>query len=89
MSEEIRLSLVTVAISPCDGEMVEWTHITFAISPCDGEKGGMIKESIHSHIICVTFSITFVLFQFFHDSADCLSDFLIGKCFIVAIILID
>ena len=35
--EEIRLSLVTLAISPCDGEMVECTLVPFAISPCDGE----------------------------------------------------
>ena len=35
--EEIRLSLVTLAIYPRDGKMVEWTLVTFAISPCDGE----------------------------------------------------
>ena len=37
MSEEICLSLVNLAISPCDGEMNKWTLVTFAISPCDGE----------------------------------------------------
>ena len=37
MSEEIRLSLVTLAIYPCYGEMAEWTIFTFAISPWDNE----------------------------------------------------
>ena len=35
--KEIRPSLFPLVISPCDGEMVEWTLDIFKISPCDGE----------------------------------------------------
>ena len=59
------------------------------ISLCIVRDGGVIKEIIHSHIIGITLGITFFLFRFWHDSADCLTNFLIGKWCIVAIIVID
>ena len=51
--------------------------------------GGMIKESIHSHIICVMFGVTFFLFCFCHDSVDCLSKILTGQWCIVTIIMVN
>ena len=54
-----------------------------------GRDGGLMTEIIHSHIIGITFGVTFFLFRFCHEFTDCLSKFLIGKWFIVKIILIN
>ena len=40
-------------------------------------------------MVGVTSGVTFFLFRFCHDSADCLLNFLIGQWFIVVIIVID
>ena len=55
----------------------------FAISLCDGE---MVKywNGIHSHMIGVTFGVTFFLFHFCHDSDHWLQKIFIWKCSIVA-----
>ena len=48
-----------------------------------------MTEIIHSHIIGVTFAVTFLLFCFFRDFTECLSNLLIGKWCIVTIIVIN
>ena len=47
-----------------------------------------MKEGIISNIIDVTFGVSFFLFCFCHDAADCLSDVLIGQWWIVTIMVI-
>ena len=48
-----------------------------------------LTESIHSHIIGVTFGFAFLLFRFCHDYTDCLPKLLIWQWCIVIIILIS
>ena len=50
---------------------------------------GLMTENIHSHIIDVTFGVTFFLFLFWHDFTDCLLKILIVQCCIVKIIVIN
>ena len=75
MSEEICLSLVTFAISHFNGEM--GTCHVFNLSLCIVHYGGLLKKSIHSHILGVTFFVMLFLFHFCHDYADYLSNILI------------
>ena len=53
--------------------------------------GAMVKclNGIYGHMIGVTSGVTFFLFRFCHDSADCLLNFLVGQWYIVEIIVID
>ena len=48
-----------------------------------------MTESIHSHIIGVTFGVTLFLFRFCHDFTDYFSKLLIGQCNIVTIIVVN
>ena len=48
-----------------------------------------LQESIHSHIIGVTFGVTFFLFPLCHDYDDCLLKLLTGQWCIVTIIMVN